>query len=191
MSTPDNLQQYLNPSRFIDSRHPDVVEQAGALTDGLANDLDRAVALYYWTRDAVRYNPYAVSSEPGAFLASATLRAREGWCVPKAILLAALCRALGIPARVGFADVRNHLSTDRMRQTMQTDIFYYHGYTSIHLEGKWVKATPAFNIELCEKFGLQPLEFDGREDSLYHAFDRAGNKHMEYLSDRGEFTDLP
>ena len=74
---------------------------------------------------------------------------------------------------------------------MKTDIFYFHGYTAIYLEDKWVKATPAFNIELCTKFGLLPLEFNGREDSLYHEFDIAGNKHMEYVNDRGEHLDLP
>lgn len=185
------MQQYLRSSRFIDCQQAEIRSRSESLTRGLSSDRDKSVALYYWARDAIRYNPYALSSEPDAFLASATLQAGEGWCVPKALLLAALCRAAAIPARVGFADVRNHLSTERMRQSMQTDVFYFHGYTSIYLEGKWVKATPAFNIELCQKFGLHPLEFDGRSDSLYHAFDMAGNQHMEYLHDRGEYADLP
>jgi transglutaminase-like putative cysteine protease len=111
--------------------------------------------------------------------------------VPKAILLAALCRAAGIPACLGYADVRNHLSTARLRQAMQTDVFYFHGYTSIYLEEQWVKATPAFNVELCDKFGLHPLEFNGREDSLYHEFDVAGNRHMEYINERGEYIEPP
>ena len=74
---------------------------------------------------------------------------------------------------------------------MQTDVFYFHGYTSIYLNDRWVKATPAFNIELCEKFGLRPLEFDGLEDSLYHEFDVAGNRHMEYINERGEYLEPP
>ena len=181
----------LAPSRFIDSEHPAVVALATSLTDAAAGDVANAVSLYYWVRDQVRYNPYLVDTSPDAYLASVTLAAGEGWCVPKALLLAALCRAGGIPARVGYADVRNHLSTERLRRSMQTDVFYFHGYTSLFLQGRWVKATPAFNIELCEKFGLRPLEFNGREDSLYHEFDVAGNRHMEYLNDRGEYLDLP
>lgn len=191
MNTQPALADYLQPSQFIDSDHPLIREQMIALTDHADSDLEKAVSLYYRVRDDIRYNPYLVDPEPGAFRASSTLAAGEGWCVPKAILLAALCRAAGIPARVGFADVRNHLSTQRLRETMNTDIFYFHGYTSIHLEGQWVKATPAFNIELCTRFGLRPLEFNGREDSLYHEFDVAGNRHMEYLNDRGEHLDLP
>jgi transglutaminase-like putative cysteine protease len=123
--------------------------------------------------------------------ASTTIEAGRGWCVPKAILLAACCRALGIPAKLGFADVKNHLSTERLRKTMGTDVFYWHGYTAIELDGKWVKATPAFNVELCEKFRLRPLEFDGREDSIYHPFDLEGQRHMEYVRDRGEYDDIP
>ncbi len=181
----------LAPSRFIDSDHPAVVALATSLTDVAAGEVANAVSLYYWVRDQVRYNPYLVSTSPDAYLASATLAAGEGWCVPKALLLAALGRAAGIPARVGYADVRNHLSTERLRRSMHTDVFYFHGYTTFFLEGRWVKATPAFNIELCEKFALRPLEFNGREDSLYHEFDVAGNRHMEYLNDRGEYLDLP
>jgi len=153
--------------------------------------LQRAVDLYYAVRDEFRYNPYSISLEEQAFKASFTLEAGQGWCVPKAILLAACCRAAGIPARLGFADVKNHLSTERLRQSMKTDVFLWHGYTSVYLEGQWVKATPAFNVELCDKFGLKPLEFDGLADSIYHEFDCAGNKHMEYLQERGEYQDLP
>jgi transglutaminase-like putative cysteine protease len=191
MITPTAAAEYLQASQFIDSEHPDIVRLAQTIAGPGVDDLEKAVALYYWVRDDVRYNPYCLTPDPHAFLASSTLAAREGWCVTKAILLAALCRAVGIPARVGFADVRNHLSTERLRSAMKTDIFYFHGYTAIYLEDKWVKATPAFNIELCTKFELLPLEFNGREDSLYHEFDIAGNKHMEYVNDRGEHLDLP
>jgi len=190
-SVPTQMKDYLLPSQCIDSDHPRIVELANSLTTPKQTDLENAVALYYWVRDEIRYNPYAVGTTIEAFLASTILQAGESWCVPKALLLAALCRATGIPARVGFADVRNHLSTERLRETMQTDIFYFHGYTSIYLNGRWVKATPAFNIELCEKFGLRPLQFNGREDSLYHEFDVDGNRHMEYINDRGEHLDLP
>ena len=191
MNDTPTLQDYLQPSTCIDSDHPRIVELAQSLTQAERSDLSKAVALYYWVRDMIRYNPYALGTTIQDYLASATLRAGQSWCVPKALLLAALCRAAGIPARVGFADVRNHLSTERLRANMQTDIFYFHGYTAVYLQQRWVKATPAFNIELCEKFGLQPLEFDGLQDSLYHEFDVAGNRHMEYINDRGEYLDLP
>src|SRR6185295_17364858 len=132
-----------------------------------------------------RYDPYRIDLSPHGMRASTVLEIGYGWCITKAALLAAACRAAGIPARMGFADVRNHLSTQRMRETMETDIFTWHGYADLWIENRWVKATPAFNLALCERFGLHPLEFDGREDSIYHAFDKSGQRHMEYLEDRG------
>tara|TARA_B100000029_G_scaffold24950_2_gene24573 strand:+ start:182 stop:796 length:615 start_codon:yes stop_codon:yes gene_type:complete len=158
---------------------------------GIEEDTKRAVAVYYAIRDGILYDPYSADISVTGLKATTVLEERRGWCVSKAILLAACCRALGIPARLGYADVLNHLSTEKLRQRMKTNVFYWHGYTALYLDDRWVKATPAFNIELCEKFGLKPLEFNGRDDSIYHAFDQAGNRHMEYLHDRGQFLEPP
>ena len=175
---------------LVDSDNPQVRAFAERHAQG-ADDRERAIALYYAVRDGFRYDPYRIDLSEQGMRASTVLSNGFGWCVTKAALMAAACRAAGIPARLGFADVRNHLSTERMRQTMTTDVFIWHGYTEVFLEGAWRKATPAFNIELCQRFGLHPLEFDGRSDSIYHPFDLAGNKHMEYLRERGSYADVP
>ncbi len=181
----------LAPTTIVDADHPDVIAFAQAHRGGDADARSQAVALYYAVRDGFRYDPYDLDLTPQGLSASRVLRTGKGWCVTKSVLLAAVCRAVGIPARLGFADVRNHLSTERLRQTMKTDVFYWHGYTAIQLDGQWLKATPAFNVELCDRFGMLPLEFDGTADSIYHPFDRAGNRHMEYLNLRGEYDDVP
>jgi transglutaminase-like putative cysteine protease len=180
-----------SPTTTIESDNKAVADFAALHTAGASSEIKRATNLFYAVRDCIRYDPYHIDLTVNGMKASTTLSTGRGWCVSKAILLAACCRSIGIAARLGFADVRNHLSTDRMRRTMQTDIFYWHGYTEILLEDKWVKATPAFNIELCEKFRLLPLEFDGINDSLYHPFDADGNQHMEYVNYRGAYTDAP
>lgn len=180
----------LRATALIDSDAPTVQAFAAEHAHG-ANDRERAVALYLAVRDGFRYDPYRIDLSPQGMAASSVLGNGYGWCVPKAALLTAACRAAGIPARTGFADVRNHLSTERMRETMQTDLFIWHGYADIWLDGQWRKATPAFNIELCERFGLLPLEFDGHADSIYHPFDKSGQRHMEYVHQRGAFDDLP
>ena len=184
-------QDCLSATPFIDVEHPDVAAYAQRVVGTASSDIDKAVRLYYAVRDDIRYDPYAIDLSINGLRASTVLQRGHGWCVNKAVLLAAVCRAAGIPAALGYADVRNHLSTERLRQTMQTDVFHHHGYTAIHLNGQWVKATPAFNLSLCEKFNLQPLEFDGREDSIYHPFDLSGNQHMEYVAFRGEYADVP
>lgn len=188
--TPDP-ESCLIPTATVDSDHPAIRAYAGEHIAGHDTPRARAVALYYAVRDGIRYDPYALDLTSHGLRASTTLAAGHGWCVSKAVLLAAACRAIGIPAALGYADVRNHLSTARMRAVMRTDVFYWHGYAAILLDGVWVKATPAFNIELCEKFRLRALEFDGREDSIYHSFDLDGRQHMEYLAYHGEFADVP
>ncbi len=183
-------EMFLHPTPIIESEHPRVrrfaVEAAGR---GSAQQ--RAVSLYYAVRDGIRYDPYRIVLTPDGLKASTTLGAGHGWCVTKAILLAACCRSHGIPARLGFADVRNHLSTQRMRAAMQTDVFFWHGYAELLLDDRWIKTTPAFNRELCDKLDLRQLDFDGRSDSLYQPCDLEGKRHMEYLRDRGWFEDVP
>ena len=181
----------LEPAEYVDSGAPNIVAFARKVCEGVADVITRAVRLYYAVRDGIVYTPYCDFKSPETFRASACLARGSGFCVAKAALLAAAARASGIPARVGFADVRNHLTTPRLRQLMGTDLFYYHGYTELYLDGKWVKATPAFDNRLCEKFGVRPLEFDGREDSLFHPYDVSGRRHMEYVRDRGAAADVP
>jgi transglutaminase-like putative cysteine protease len=183
-------EQCLESTPLVDSDHPAVREFARRHGQG-ATPREQAVGLYYAVRDGFRYDPYRLDLSEAGMSASSVLSLGYGWCVTKAALLAAAARAIGIPARLGFADVRNHLSTQRMRETMKTDVFVWHGYTELWLQGAWRKATPAFNVELCERFGLLPLEFDGVADSIYHPFDKSGQRHMEYLRERGSFVEMP
>ncbi|MBV1870010.1 MAG: transglutaminase family protein [Gammaproteobacteria bacterium] len=186
-----DLKQYLIPTRYIDCDHPDIRAFAADIVEGAETEREKAVKLYYAARDEVRYDPYAFGFSGETFKGSNVLAERKAFCVPKAILLTTLCRAQGIPARLGFADVRNHLASDNLIKMMQTDVFAFHGYSEIYLEGKWVKATPAFNREMCERFNVLPLEFDGLEDSVFHPFDGEGQEHMEYLKEHGHFADFP
>lgn len=176
---------------MINSDHLAVKSFALKNVDGSTDDVQRAVRLYYAVRDGFRYDPYKVDLSIEGLKASRVLEDGFGWCIPKAVLLAAACRVVGIPARLGLADVQNHMSTARLREIMGTDIFYRHGYTAIFLNGRWLKATPAFNLELCQKMRLHPLAFDGKQDSIYHPYDLDGNRHMEYVSMQGEHDDVP
>ena len=109
----------------------------------------------------------------------------------KATFLCALARAAGIPARIGFATVKNHLATRQLIEYLGSDLFVCHGFTDLYLSGKWVKATPAFNSELCKLFGVPPLEFDGTADSIMQACNSQQMPFMEYLEYTGTFSDVP
>ncbi len=184
---------YLQSTFFIDTDHPDVIAFTRRVCTGIGDrDLKtKAIRLYYAVRDEIRYDPYDLSDRAVALKASSVIRKGAGYCVAKAVALAAVARQQGIPARLGFADVRNHLSTARLRALMGTDVFYFHGYTELLLDNRWVKATPAFNLALCRRFGVKPLDFDGEHDSIFHEHNEAGEKHMQYVNDRGQYPDLP
>jgi len=186
-----DLQAALRPTPTLDSDHAGLRDWVRQVVGSTATAREQSVRLYYAVRDGFRYDPYRIDLSARGMSASRVIECGYGWCIPKAVLLAAACRVVGIPARVGLADVRNHLSTERLREKMGTDVFYRHGYTTLYLNGQWVKATPAFNIELCHKLRLQPLEFDGSTDSIYHPFDLDGQRHMEYLALHGEHDDVP
>ena len=186
-----SMKAFLEPGRFIDSDAPPIQAFARAAISQAKDEISRIVALYRAVRDSVLYDVYVDLASPASYRASDILAHGRGYCVGKASLLAAAARAAGVPARVGYADVRNHMTSPRLQQLIGTDVFRWHSYADLYVEGQWVKATPAFNATLCERLGVGALEFDGRNDSLFQPFDRSGRRHMEYLQFRGTFADVP
>jgi transglutaminase-like putative cysteine protease len=182
---------YLTPTAIIDSDHPSIRDYARVIVRGSKEPLEIAVKLYLAVRDGILYDPYSPFYLPEHYRASYVLNRGRSFCVPKASLLCALGRACGIPSRVGFADVRNHLVTKQLIEFMGSDLFVYHGFVELYLGGKWVKATPAFNIDLCRKHQVPPLEFNGREDSLFQAYNLQNQRFMEYIALRGVYADIP
>ena len=183
--------KFLCPTAILDSDHPEIVAYAGRCTEELKEPVDKAVALYYAVRDGIWYNPYYPFHLPEHYRASKVLASGEGYCVSKASLLCALARAVRIPTRIGFAHVRNHLATRQLIELMGSDLFVYHGFTEFYLADRWVKATPAFNKELCTRHRVAPLEFNGYEDSIFHPFNSENKPYMEYVEDLGSYADVP
>jgi transglutaminase-like putative cysteine protease len=181
----------LAPTAFIDSDTPVVREFVDRVAGDAPDEHELVARLFAAVRDGIRYDPYNVSSDPEDYRASNVLRSDRGYCVQKSVALTAAARAAGVPSRLGFADVKNHLQSARLREAMGTDLFVWHGYSTFYVGGRWTKASSAFNAELCARFGVSPLEFDGREDALLHAFTVDGSKYMEYVHDRGTYQDLP
>jgi transglutaminase-like putative cysteine protease len=182
---------YLTPTGMIDSDHQSIQDYAAKTVKGSTEPIEIAVKLYLAVRDGIRYDPYSPFYLPEHYRASNILKLSRSFCVPKASLLCALGRACGIPSRIGFATVRNHLATKQLIDFLGCDLFSYHGFVELYLEGKWVKATPAFNSELCRRHKVPPLEFNGREDSLFQAYNLENKKFMEYLEFSGIYADIP
>jgi transglutaminase-like putative cysteine protease len=183
--------EYLSPGIYVNSDHPDVIAFANKVAHAAASDTEKAVRLYYAVRDGWRYDPYLLDLSPEAMKASALLQRDYGYCIEKAALLAAAARVCGIPSRLGFANVRNHIATGKLEALLETNLLVFHGYTELWLNNRWVKLTPAFNKSLCEYLGVAPLEFDGSNDALFQQYTTDDQQFMEYLYDYGTFPDIP
>jgi transglutaminase-like putative cysteine protease len=183
--------KYLLSTSIMDSENAEVIQFADDAVGNEVEPIGKAVKLYYAVRDMIWYDPYYPFYLPEHYRASNIIKSRRGFCIHKAALLCALGRTCGIPTRIGFANVRNHLATRQLLDYMGTDIFAYHGFTEFYLEGKWVRATPAFNKELCLRHNVAPLEFNGLEDSIFHAYNNENKLFMEYLEYLDTYSDVP
>ena len=183
---------YLQPTFFLDCDHAAVGDFVRSVTADTVDPIERAVKLFYAVRDGIRYDPFAVRLAREDYVASRVLAAGRAYCLPKAILLAAAARTAGIAAAIGLSDVVNHLTTEKLMRRMggQT-LFIHHGYAVLYLDGRWVKAAPAFNVELCQRFHVLPTEFDGRSDAIFQEYDALDRRHMEYVKDSGIWSDFP
>ncbi len=189
---PEVSAEYMQPTAFFDFDQKSVRDFASQAVKDAPDAKQKAINLFYAVRDAIRYDPYSISLTPEPYKASNVLELGRGYCLPKANLLIACARSVGIPAGIGLSNVYNRLCTDRLRRMMGgRELFLHHGYAVMHIEDKWVKAAPAFNIELCDKFEVLPTEFDGESDALFQPCDAQGRKHMEYEADHGIWSDFP
>ncbi|MCE9537750.1 MAG: transglutaminase-like domain-containing protein [Bacteroidetes bacterium] len=182
---------YLQPAEYINSDSEEVIQFTKKIIGNTTDPIEKAVKIYYAVRDGFNYNPFDIDLSPEAMKASSLLKRDYGYCVEKACLLAACARVAGIPSRLGFAKVRNHIATGKLEEILKTNVLVFHGFTELFLEGKWVKATPAFNKTLCERLKVESLEFDGTQDSVFQSYNPEGNQFMEYLHDYGNFDDVP
>lgn len=185
------MEKYLNSTYFIDSDSDLVRNTAEKIIKDAIDQKEKVKKLFYWTRDKIKYDAYSLSSARRRYKASRIIQEKKGWCVQKAVLITALARSIDIPAKLHFADIRNHQIPNKLKEIIGTDIFLYHGYAELYLDDKWVKLTPTFNKELCHKFGFRTVEFDGIHDATLPSTTLNGERYIEYLNDRGTNHELP
>ena len=110
--------EYLAATDFIDADDADLRCRAGEIVVGARNSVEKAQRLFCFVRDAVSYYPYTAKYRPDDFRASVTLLRGRGYCVQKAVLLAALCRAGDIPARLRFVTLFNLRDSGGLRRLL-------------------------------------------------------------------------
>ncbi|UCG82671.1 MAG: transglutaminase domain-containing protein [Dehalococcoidia bacterium] len=187
-----DMEKYSRCTEIIDCDTESVFAKAQELTGGLQTDREKAIALFYFVRDEIKHDPYATGMEYNRYKASLTLESGQGFCSHKSILLTALARAVGIPARLGFVAIHDHLMSDAFRKMIGgTNILPLHGYAELNIDGKWVHASPSYDLAVCQKNWYVPVEFDGINDAKDSPYDQEGRVHVEHIKDHGTFDDLP
>jgi len=186
-----DMNKYLIPTEIINCDDPVIVKTALDVTEGCSNDIERAVKLFYYVRDSIPYNPYVNIFSKEIYVSSNVLNAESSFCVPKAVLLASLARSVGIPSRLGFANIRNHLMPEKMKTILNTDVIYGHGFTELFPDNRFIKATPAFDIGMCKNNDYNPVEFDGISDAIFPSENIYGEPHIEYIEYTKYGDDLP
>ena len=182
---------YTSDTYFLDYKNQSIQDLIQPFQSNHLSSKEKTIGLYLKIRDGWRYNPYVISGRKEDYVASNLIKKKDGHCIDKSILLIAGLRALSIPARLHLAKVKNHIGVEKLTKMLGTNELTPHGMVDIFLDGKWLKATPAFNKELCEKCKVAPLDFDGEQDSIFQAYSETGQQFMEYLEDYGHFEDVP
>ncbi len=185
------MQESLKSTYFFDYESSIIQELIEEFKDSELNETEKAIGLYLKVRDGWRYNPYDITFRKEALKATSIAEKDHGHCIDKSILYIAGLRGLGIPARLHLAKVKNHIAVERLTEKFGTNELTPHGMVDVYLNDQWVKATPAFNKELCQLTGVEPLEFDGSNDSIFQEYSTEGKAFMEYLDDYGSFDDVP
>ena len=186
------MENFLKSTEIIDCDSDSVREKALEVTKGLNTDKEKAVALFYFVRDKIKHNAYTALYDRNRYKASSTLQAGHGMCQNKAILLVALARAVGIPARLGFVDVEDHQLSESFKQMIGgVNTMPFHGFAELYIDGRWVHASPAYDLVTCQKKGFIPVEFDGVKDAKDSEYTKTGQLHMKHIKYHGPYEDLP
>jgi transglutaminase-like putative cysteine protease len=187
------MKQYTEETFHFDFSNEKIQNTVAFLNKGeTETDKEFAIKAYLYVRDTWPYDPNRISLKNEDWKASEIITHKGGHCIDKVVLLIAILRAVSIPARLGLAKVKNHIAVDHIIEKFGSDVLVPHGYIEIYLNNKWVKATPAFNKELCKILNVHVLDFDGENNSVFQEFDQSGKQvFMEYLEDYGTFNEVP
>jgi transglutaminase-like putative cysteine protease len=182
----------LEPSARIDSDHPAIRGRARALTQGTTDSDEVVGALFAYVRDAIAYDMAPDLSGDDPWRASDTLARRRGFCQQKAVLLAALLRAAGIPAALSFQVLRSHQIPPHYAEFLGGQDMDVHGLNLVHLGGVWRRIDATLDRALCDRRGYRLVEYrPGDDDLLLPKTTLSGDQHFEIIEELGHYLDVP
>ena len=186
-----NPNSSLRPTYCIDSDAKPIVRKASELTASIRNSRDKVLRIFAFVRDEIPYNFAPDVRNRSHFKASHTLEMGNGFCMQKAALFAALCRASGIPARIGFQDIRDYMIVGDFLRLMGTNELSHHGMNAVFLNGRWVMADCTLDSGLANRKRYRLVEFDGARHALLPKTSRTGKPHFDILKQYRFYNDTP
>ncbi|MCK4831078.1 transglutaminase domain-containing protein [bacterium] len=197
---PEGMQDYVNPTEFCDCDCEEIKQKAEELTKNVRSPKEAAMMIFNYVRDQF---PFALGRTD--VKASTTLKAGEGYCVPKTNLQVALLRAIGIPARyhqvVLHKDSIKGIVSDFLYKKFDEKI-WFHPWCECYLSGKWIACdlyldkdtyNAAIKNGIISKEKMPSIDWDGERDlkiatpwmledvSTHSSYDEVCKKVMEEM----------
>jgi transglutaminase-like putative cysteine protease len=180
----------LEATDVIDRDHPVVRATAERVTAG-ATGAEAVARLFAFVRDEIRYDMAPVIADRTDWTASATIERGYGFCQQKAVALAALVRAAGIPSGVGFENLLDHKIPPAYVEHIGSQVLPYHGFTLVRVDDEWQRVDATLDRALCERKNYRLVEYEPDGDCVLPATDRGGRPHFEHLDELVLAADLP
>jgi transglutaminase-like putative cysteine protease len=183
-------EEALGATDVIEAEAPAIRELANRIA-GPAEGTEAACLLFEWVRDEIRYDMAPDVEGREDWCATGTLERGQGFCQQKAVLLASVLRARGIPAGVVLQDLLDHKIPPAYVELIGSQRLELHGLTCAFLDGRWVRLDPTLPRAFVEKKRYRLVEFDGENDAVLALTDLDGRPHFEVLEELGTWPDLP
>jgi len=140
----DDLSVYLAPIQMVEWQG--LSEAAAVLTEGAYSDREKVEAIYEYVVTHIVYDDGKIDGLNPGYIPDpvATLREGTGICYDFASLMASLCRASGIPARLvkGYADTVNG----------------YHAWNEVYCDGAWITVDTSYDAQMYEMGNTYRME---------------------------------
>lgn len=172
------MTDFLKASPIVDINDSKIKRLARTAVKGQKTPAEKADALRKYVTDYIENK----SMDVGFATASEVARTKQGDCTEHGVLLAALARAAGLPARgvSGIVEIpKGYLDEGK-------HAFGYHMWTQVNIGGQWVDIDGALRQTDCDvthiALSLMPLNEEGMVDSLVALVPLLGKLQIKVIS---------
>lgn len=183
-SAPLGMNEYLRPTRLVDSNSKTVVETAFLLMGNAGTPKDAARHFFVFVRDEIKYGRISLYAK-----ASDVIDLRIGNCTNKSTAFVALARAANIPARLHYLSIKREAVKPLIHPLMFpliSKVVDLNARTDIFLGGEWLTVETELDPELyrglVKKKLLKPIDISWSGEQSTHWFDEGNVEDLGVFS---------